>query len=236
MRFLRFRSLAGLSALLVVLGAPLAAQQAPEIVTNGSATIRLRPDRAVIRLDVETIAPTAAAATAANAPLVARVDSALRRVGVAAGSMRSTAFYVMERLDPRDPSAPKAYRANTTLEVPVATLAAIGPTLGAAIEAGALFRQGIEYISDSLAVVRPRAIAQALAAARRDADALAAAAGGTLGTLITASTTGPSDFYGSGTIGGTSTGGYIPAVQMAVVPIERTVDVQVTVTGRWRMK
>lgn len=233
----RFRCARVAVALLLGLGMPVAAQQTPEIVTSGSATIRLRPDRAVLYLDVETTAPSAAAATAANTPLVARVDSALRRVGVPDGAIRSTGFSVSERFDSREPTKAKSYRANTTLEVPVATLAAIGPTLSAGIEAGALFRQGIAYVSDSITVVRPRAIAMALEAARRDAEALATAGGGALGALISASTTGVAEFHdGSITYGGSGIGGYIDAVPVSGVPIERSVEVRVTVTGRWRMK
>jgi uncharacterized protein YggE len=234
------RTLVSISAvaLWAVSPARLSAQDGgsvPEIITSGTGTVTLPPDRAVLRVEVMTADSSAAGATIANGPLVASVESALRAVGLPDDAIRPVGFSLSQRRDPTGQEPPSGYEARTALEVRVDDVNALGRILDAAIEAGATGVPSISFRSDSVAVARRTALATAVAAARDDAETLARASGGRLGALVMV-TTSPQSY-------GLAANAMIPRDQITVTgrtgsisAIRQDVVVSLTVQTRWRLE
>lgn len=168
---------------------------APQIETVGTGERRVVPDRAVVHLVVTTKAMSAANAAAGNARTLQAVRDTLRKIGL--DSAVSTASYNVgpdyERPMPRDDSKPLGYAARTVVRVRIAKLDQIGRVIDAALAKGATGIEGIQFESSAADEARRQSLAEASIIARRDAEALAAALGGSIGSLISASTVGVDD-------------------------------------------
>jgi hypothetical protein len=147
-----------------------------EVLLQVAATGRAdtRPDEARFTVGVDNIAPTAAAATAANNATIQRVMTALGRFGVRDEHVQTRSIR-LSRIDyGRDRGR---YQAHNLLEVRVREIARAGAAIAAATEGGANVLSGPNLtISDPEAASRS-AYAQAYRSARARADAYAAAAG-----------------------------------------------------------
>jgi uncharacterized protein len=169
------------------------AGQAPEIETVGTAERRAIPDRAVIMFGVESRGPAAANAATLNAAAVQAVRDALRmmRADTAATTMR---YRVGPEHAPPQPldvdRTPRVigYVARTTVVARIARIDQLGPAIDAALAAGATGVEGLSFESSNAEAARQTALAEAAAAARRDAETLARAMGGSLGPLLGTST------------------------------------------------
>ena len=215
--------------------APLSAAAAqsvsagPEVVTAGTGTVLLPPDRAMVRITVATRAASASAASTSNGPVVTRVQDTLRVLGFAGAAVRAVSFGVTPNYDYQNARRIVDYEARTTLEVRLRDLGTLSSLLDGALAAGATDVSSITFESDSLPAARNRALAAALAAARADAETLARAAGGRLGKLRQVTTTPastPMELRAAAPP--TSLAGGVPAVLRDVV-------VSVWVQARWAL-
>lgn len=201
--------------------------ETPEIATGGQGEVVLQPDHARLMLGIEVHAATAAAASGQVGARVQQARQAIRAKGFTPDSIRVTGFDVSPnyRFDPVRKLVDYVGRATIELTVrPVDRLAAVMDT---ALVSGINDIQGIEFASDSTAVARDRALALALDKARRDADALARAAGGRRGRLLTVTTEGsPVMYQRMEAMGMRAAAGGAP-------PVEREVVVSVSVQARW---
>ena len=130
----------------------------PEIVTTGSATISLPPDRAVVRIGVATRAATASAASAPNGPLVSRVQDTMRALNLAGRPIRAISFGVAPNYDYQKGRQIIDYEARTTLEVVLQDVNALPRLLDAALGAGATDIASISFESPQEARMRPGVI------------------------------------------------------------------------------
>jgi uncharacterized protein YggE len=147
-----------------------------EVLLQVSATGRAetRPDQARFSAGVETIAPTAAAASAGNAAAINRVAAALERLGVKGDDLQTQSI-TLSRID-YGPNRGR-YRANNIIEARVRDLDKAGAAIAAATDAGANILSGPDLrVGDPEAAGRS-AYALAYKAARARAEAYAAAAG-----------------------------------------------------------
>lgn len=154
--------------------------QRDTVTVSGTGVVRSVPDRASISAGVETRAATAEAALAANARAMEKVLAALR----AAGGKDVTTASVS--LSPRQTpeGAVDGYVA-TNIATAVFPLAAVGAAIDAAVAAGANTVYGPSFtFSDQEALYRT-ALQRAVDNAKTHAEALVAAAGRTLGPVIT---------------------------------------------------
>jgi uncharacterized protein len=167
----------------------------PQIETVGTGERRVVPDRAVVHLVVTTKAMSAANAAAANSRTLQAVRDTLKKIGL--DSVVSTASYNVgpdyERPMPRDDSRPMGYAARTVIRVRIAKLDQIGRVIDAALAKGATGIEGVQFESSASDEARRQSLAEASVTARRDAEALASALGGSIGSLISASTLGTDD-------------------------------------------
>lgn len=194
-----FPVLAGASAaVLLVLGARGAAAQEPagpraasEIVTSGEGDATLTPDRAVVRIGVQTNARTAAEASSRNAARVQAVIDTLRKLGYRVDSLRTVGFGVSPNYDYEAGRKLVDYQASATLALTVTRLDRLGLTLDGVLAAGATDVSNIMFESNREDEGRATALGRALRTAQADATALAAAAGGRLGRLLEVNTLSP---------------------------------------------
>jgi uncharacterized protein YggE len=169
----------------------------PDIETVGVGERRVVPDRAAVMLFVQTKATTAAPAAAANARAVAAVRDTLRKLGVDSG-VTTASYHVGPDYDVRPVDRdgrprPVGYSARTVVRVPLTRLDQIGRVIDAGLARGATGVEGVSFESSTAEQARREALAEAAAAARRDAEALARALGGSIGALLNTSTAGGND-------------------------------------------
>jgi len=195
------------AAVLAVVGvswaAPVTAQQvvpaSSELVRtislSATGTVRRAPDQAVVSLAVETRAPTARQAAQQNAQKMDAVIKAIREAGIPAERIQTEGYnlnpdYTFVNGGPGRPNEQRlvGYVADNTVRVVVDTIGRTGAVVDAAIAAGANRANGISYQLRDPDGARRDALKLAVAAAQKDAQALAEAAGQTLGPLLQLST------------------------------------------------
>ena len=184
-------------AALAMLAAPLAAQQQPttppipQIVTNGEGEAQVAPDRARVHIAVETRAATAGAAAAENSRIQRAVLDRLRAMGLPAERLTTIGYSVQPEYSQRgrdgtvqEQPRVTGYVARNTIRADVHNMAQVGPVIDASLAAGANRLGGLDMYSSREDAVRREALANAVRAARSDAEAMATAAGGRLGPLL----------------------------------------------------
>jgi len=199
----------------------------PEISTSAEGEVRLAPNKALVRLNVEARASTAAEASNQIGRKVRAVREAIRARGFPLDSIRTTSFMVNPIYDYQRGQKPVDYQGLAGIELTVRSLDRVAPVLDTALASGVTQVPDVSFDSDSVPAARATAITNAMEKARTDAEALARAAGGRLGKLLSASTSG---------------GGYpVPRMQMmgmakaqgGAPEVDRDVVVQVSVQARW---
>lgn len=188
--------------LLALACTPLAAQNPgsfspaappPQIVTSAAGETRTTPDRAMIEVSVQTRAATAAAAATQNAEKQRAVIAALRAQGLRAEQISTVNYNVYPdmRHDPRGVEEPKVigYVVTNSVRAELREVDKVGAVIDAALSAGANMISSLSFYSANTDDARRSALGSAVEKARGDADALARAAGGSLGALLELSTT-----------------------------------------------
>jgi len=222
-------------------GAAFAAEAASSpstvsIEVSGTGEVTLDPDRATVSIAVDTQGMTSAEAAADNAHRMTAVTRALLDAGAQRADL-TTANYSVQPQWQYTPNAPPkriGYQAQNTLRVSVRALAQLGPWIDRALGAGATRVENIDFESSQMDAARRKALAQAVANARADAQTLAEAAGGHLGALLDLSTLapgGPRPLFRQ-----LSAPGPAPRA-VETTPIEPSpLEVTASVTGRWRFE
>ncbi len=179
-----------------LLSAPLAAQSqntstsAPSIEVSGAGEAKVTPDRALVYVAVQTKARTAALAGQENAKLATAILEAVRAAGVAREQISTMGYNVAPSYryypDGRKPEL-TGYDATNTVRVEVRNLDLVGKVIDASLGAGANNINGVSFFASQIDAVQREALANATTNARLSAEAMAKAAGGSLGALVTLS-------------------------------------------------
>ena len=189
MRLARTAAVAALllaAAALVGVGLPDAAQgqeadpSTRTITANGVGTVTTVPDRAHFSFGVQVQARTASQALEASEAQIRRVVSALRGAGVAAADIQTEQVSLMPQSS-EDGREIVGYMAVSSVSVRVRDLGRAGAVVDAAVGAGANQVSGPALIRSDQDALYRNALRAAYADAREKAQALAAAAGVTLG-------------------------------------------------------
>jgi len=160
----------------------------PQIVTSAQGEVKASPDRATITIGVQTRAATAAEASAQNSRKQRAVIDAIRAKGIPQAQIATSSFNVIPetRYDREGQAAPRttSYLVSNLVTVDVRRIELVGPVIDAALGAGANEINSLAFAITAADSVRRVALAEAVTKARLDADAIARAAGGTLGPLL----------------------------------------------------
>lgn len=168
--------------------------QPPRIVTSGEAEVRVTPDRATILVGVETRGATAATAGAQNARVQKAVLDTLKAIGIGADQLTTQNYSVnpeMQYPPSGGPGKVTGYMVSNVVRVELKRIDQVGPAVDAALAKGANQINSIQFSSSTANDSRRTAMADAVRDARADAEALAKAAGGTLGPVIEISSNSP---------------------------------------------
>lgn len=170
-------------------------QDQPRTLTvNAVGTIEREPEQGVLMLAVESEAPTARAAAESNATRMTQLVAALRRAGIPERSIRTASYELRPEYarEPRDREPPRivAYRAINMVHVTVDTVARLGGIIDTAIGSGANRVANIDLQLRDRHAAHIEAAGQAMRNARREAEAIAAAAGERLGPPLSINTGG----------------------------------------------
>jgi uncharacterized protein len=200
-----------------------------EIVNGATGEAQLVPDRATIYIGVQTRAASAAAAARDNAQRQRSVIDAIAALGVARDQISTENYSVapetrFEQNTQR--TTVTGYVVSNVVRVEVRRLEQLPSIIDAAIGKGANQVNSLDFFSSSSDSARHVAMAQAISRARADAEVMARAAGGSLGSLIELSTSdaGPRPVFRMA-----------PTLATMATPIEPGQQrVAVSVTARWR--
>lgn len=189
-------------AALVLATAPLSAQSStplqggeyiqepvPTIAGSASSDVKFTPDRATVRISVQTHATTAAAAATDNAAKQNAVLNSLRSLGLP-NEQLSTADYSVTpeyRYETNKAPALVGYTVTNTIVADVRDLKLLGKVLDAALANGANMVSSLDFYASNTDAARRQAVSDAVTKARAEADVAARAAGGQLGTLVSLS-------------------------------------------------
>lgn len=234
---MRTRSLAFLA---LAFAARLSAQTPqpliPEIDVTGSAEARVIPDRATVFIGVRTRAATAAAAAQENARKQRSVLDTLRAVGISSEQIKTADYSVAPetRYDATTQSTHvTGYLVANTVVVEVRRIEQVSTVIDAVLAKGSNQISALQFYSSAADSVRRSALGEATMNARRDAEALAKAAGGTLGSLLELSSQTPMIRPMTRALA-EMTVQMAPSVPTPIEAGEQTISA--TVTARWAFK
>jgi uncharacterized protein YggE len=203
MNALRIAVLVALAAVVVAfagVGRPESAGGAPKpaggITVNGTGTITSVPDEATFTVGVQTQGSTAREALASNSEQMRRVIGAVRSAGVSKDDIQTQDVSVSANYS--DGNQIDGYSASNSVLVTIRDLSRAGQVLDAASNAGANQVYGPSLSRSDQDALEKKALRNAVGEARTKAEALAKAAGVSLGgvTAITeGSAGGPEPYY-----------------------------------------
>jgi uncharacterized protein YggE len=177
----------------------VAAAQAPQqqppvrtITVTGSGEVKVDPNIATIYIGVHSEDPDAKAAVASNASQTAQVIAALKAMGIDAKDIQTANYsvYPRQEMGPDNQVKPTVFVVDNTVNVTVRDLSKLGDILSKASDEGANNISGIQFDLSNKDAAMNDARSQAINQAKQIADAMAKAAGVTLGDIQSISTGG----------------------------------------------
>jgi uncharacterized protein YggE len=201
------------------------------VTVNGTATIKAKPDEAVISLGVQTQANTAQSALADNATKMNALIAALTDMGIAKDDI-ATSYVSIYPTYGNNGVDITGYQAVNQVDVTVRDISKVGQVIDDSVKAGANLSNGITFqLSDENQGVS-QALEDAVANARSKAETLAAAGDADLGQVVSIQEGSggymPPVYYGRDMAGG--------AMAEAATPIQPpTLETQVSVTVTWSL-
>jgi uncharacterized protein len=166
----------------------------PRIVTSGEAQVRVTPDRATILVGVQTRGTTAAVAGASNARIQKAILDTLKAMGLAPDQLATQSYSVNPEMQyPPNGGQGRVvgYTVSNVVRVELKRIDQVGPVVDASLAKGANQINSIQFSSSAASEARRTAMADAVRDARADADVLAKAAGGTVGSVIEITSSAP---------------------------------------------
>lgn len=188
-----FRSIATASALLLAAGLMTGARaddmNLRTVNVNGHGEVRQAPDIALVSAGVVKQADTAEAALAANSTAMKQVIDSLKAAGIDDKDIQTSNFSVQPRYDYGDNQPPKllGYEVQNTVSFTLRSVPKLGSVLDKLVGAGANQIAGVSFDVANPALALDEARKRAVDDARHKAQVYAAAAGITLGPIVSLS-------------------------------------------------
>jgi uncharacterized protein YggE len=163
----------------------------PHIITSGTGEARINPDRATIFVGVQSRAATAAAAGADNARRQKAILDTLKAMGLSGAQLSTMNYNVspeMQYSQTGGAARVTGYVVKNTVRAEVQRIDDVGRLIDAALGKGANEISSLQFYSSKADSARRAAMGEAVKNAQADGDALARAAGGSLGPILEIST------------------------------------------------
>jgi uncharacterized protein YggE len=231
-----------LSALLLAAVMPMALSAqasgpttgAPQIFTTATAEVELKPDRATLVFTVESRGATAAKAGSETARKARAVLDTLRALGVAADQLTTASVEINpEYVYPGQNQPPRVsgYVARNSVRVEILRLEQAGSLIDAGLAKESTGIGSLTFASSKSDEARRQAIELAVLKAKAEAESMAKAAGGTLGSLIELSAQPSYQRPMAQPMALKAMSAFRGVEEMPISPGQLTVSA--TVTGRW---
>lgn len=161
--------------------------EADSITVSGRVGMEVEPDVARITVGVSSRAATPAAAREDNAEAIGSTLDALLELGIQEKDIQTSNMNMrtVYSYDGNGNSYVNGYRMDTSLTILVREMDKAGEVVDAAVAAGSNELDGVEYLVSNRDELYNQALTDAVGLARQKAEALAAAAGRTLGAVMT---------------------------------------------------
>lgn len=177
---------------------PAVCDPSRSVQVSGVAVVNVTPDRALIKLGVQSNGKSTKEAQATNTATINRVVKALKAQGVEAKDI-ATDWYTIEPLyEDYDSLRIKGYRIYNIVEITMRDVTQSNAAIAAAFQAGANQVVDVQFYTSELRKYRDQARELAMKAAREKAEALSNAAGAEVGCILTITENTQSNFYGGG--------------------------------------
>lgn len=158
---------------------------ARSVQVTGTAVVNVTPDRALVRLGVQSNASSIDAVENANSAAIQKVIKAVIARGVDAKDI-STDIYVIEPMyENYDSLFIKGYRITNEVAVTLRDVKLTSVVISSALKAGANQVNNVEFYTSELRKYRDQARDLAVTAANEKAQALASAAGADMDCVLT---------------------------------------------------
>lgn len=166
---------------------PAPSVKEPELTASGRGETRLAPDYAYVTIGVTSQASNAVTAASENASRFESILKALHDFGLNDRQLLTSRYNLSQSFEYPKNAPPKVsgFTARSTIRAEVRRLEDLGKLIDASIASGATEVMGVQFMAANTDDARRSAMTEAVKQARADADAMARAAGGTLGRLIT---------------------------------------------------
>jgi uncharacterized protein len=165
----------------------------PQIVVTGTGEAHVTPDRAVVVVGVQSRATTAAAAASDNARRIRAVIDTLKASGLGADQISTANYNVSPEMQyptgGNQPPRVTGYVVTNSVRADIRRIDDVGRVIDASLAKGANEVASLQLYSSRADSTRRAALAAAVADARAQAEVLARAAGGSVGSLIEVSST-----------------------------------------------
>lgn len=204
----------------------------PSVITvSAQGEIQVVPDRAYVLVSVQTRSSSAAAAAGENANKQTAVIASLRSLGVKDSQISTQNYTVVPetRNDNLD-HTPRivSYLVSNSLRVEVTDLATVGKVIDSALSHGANQVSSVDFFESQAVDLYRKALAEAVANAKAQAEIMASAAGGHLGSLLELNSSGvrmPSPMFGAVRMAG------VASSETPIMPGQDTIEA--SVTAKW---
>lgn len=164
---------------------------------TGIADVSVAPDICYMSFVVQTTHRKAADAYQENVEIMNRINTTVKAHGIASRDMKTTNFSIIPLYHYSDIGNRRifdGYQVNNVLHIGVRDLGKVSAVLDAAVDAGAVDIQGINFTVENPRERSEEARLEALKAAKAKADEAAAILGFKLGTPISVSETEPGTY------------------------------------------
>jgi hypothetical protein len=177
---------------------PTACDSSRSVQVSGVAVVNVTPDRALIKLGVQSNGKSAKEAQSRNSATIKQVVKALKLLGIEEKDI-ATDWYIVEPLyEDYDSLKIKGYRIYNIVEVTMRDVTKSNDAIIAAFQAGANQVVDVQFYTSELRKYRDQARELAMKAAKEKAEALSNAAGADVGCILTINENTQSNFYGGG--------------------------------------
>ncbi|MFZ5910480.1 MAG: SIMPL domain-containing protein [Chloroflexota bacterium] len=168
------------------------------IHVSGTAVVNVKPDRALIKLGVQSNGRSAKEAQAKNSATINQVTKALKTLGIEAKDIATDWYFVEPLYEDYDSLHIKGYRIYNIIEITVRDVDKANDAIVAAFQAGANQVVDVEFYTSELRKYRDQAREMAMTAASEKAKALAQTAGADTSCVLNINESSSSHFNGWG--------------------------------------
>ena len=166
-------------ALVIPTGTASAEEAVPTLTMNGVGSAQIAPDMAEVTLGVVTEAKDAARAHADNAAQAARIQNAVKALGIAERDIQTTRYDFEPVYDVKDNgrSVTTGYTVTNAVVVKVRNLNNVGKIIDAALANGANRIDSLNFTASDTSAAKNEALTDAVRGAKEKAQAVASALG-----------------------------------------------------------